>query len=204
MHNRGKGKTFKQWDFRHDKTHERNGKGRRTNKRLPLVHPENGSKDFQVQLRLLGIGGGPYVLSFEPSGEKFLREILVRRKTIEINRDDFPLEMLSIQRGQSAFQGANEQLLFDRGARRVGDLGGNRTACEQGDAHNQNSGRDFQHTMKSLVLEESFASMRETIQVESHGALSRAILRGVSRYPTSLASAMGFEQKSDLPQFLTL
>ena len=49
---------FKQWDFRHDKTHERNGKGRRTNKRLPLVHPENGSKDFQVQAQTRGARDG--------------------------------------------------------------------------------------------------------------------------------------------------
>jgi hypothetical protein len=49
--------------------------------------------------------------------------------------------------------------------------------------------------MKSLVLEESFASMRETIQVESHGALSRAIVRDFPAIQPRLPRPWGLNKK---------
>src|SRR5262249_383725 len=87
---------FKQRDFRHDHTPDRNGKRVRTNERLPLVHRENRGKDFQPQLRLLGIISSQYLFSLYPNPEKLLREILVWGNTIEIDGNYFPLELLSI------------------------------------------------------------------------------------------------------------
>jgi hypothetical protein len=70
----------------------------------------------------------------QPGGEIFLREIRIGRKAVEIHRSGFALQFFDVQSAQSAFQRAHEQALFDARARRVGNLGGNRAACQKENA----------------------------------------------------------------------
>ena len=55
-------RVLEQRDLRYNKTQDRNGKGGSAYKGLPLVNRENGSKDLQVELRLVRVRNDLYLL----------------------------------------------------------------------------------------------------------------------------------------------